>query len=196
MSEHDTSISISSTAVNTQFLAELSDQDFWDYASSVANSVPVSSKQQPGEFLVCELVYGRCFLPLTALREIVSPMPPCMRLPASPPWMMGIVAWRGETIAVIDLAAYLENRATQYLSDKMLVIAYFNDLTFGLCVSAIGSIIIVDEEKLALDEQTISKYALLPRGVIRGAYEDGLVLNVDMFLADLVRCIGTVSSHE
>src|SRR5205823_8477882 len=88
-----------------QKLGKVSEEGFWVYGRKLGHQVPAAA--QPEECVTCKLSRGDCLIPLTALYEVVRPPHQLALLPAIPEWMPGIVAWRGETIAVIDLDAYL-----------------------------------------------------------------------------------------
>lgn len=107
-------------------LEHLSDEEFWDLAftkafsaSSSPSRTPfahlspdtpsMSAEQQeaqlsPETLIVCDDAYA---FPLNALYEIISAPQHITFLPDSPPWMMGLIAWRGRVLATIDLRAYL-----------------------------------------------------------------------------------------
>src|SRR6185369_1619514 len=116
-----------------QFLEQLSNDAFWQLAADAAHAFPVT--QVPSDdYLECVLAHGRCLLPLVAMREIVSPPYYFSRFPASPSWMVGIGAWRGETIAIVDLDAYLFQHAAHPphgVKDGILVVAQLDDLLLG-----------------------------------------------------------------
>ena len=115
-------------------LEQLSDEEFWSYANELAllhsadakelKRAPQASLRVPTdagteaetlleEYLRCQLCSGDYLIPLTALQEVLLPPQdvreayPYALLPTIPAWMVGVFAWRGETIAVIDLDAYL-----------------------------------------------------------------------------------------
>lgn len=114
-----------------QFLEQLSNDDFWRLAVDTAQAAP-AAQVPTDDYLECVLTHGRCLLPLIVLREIVSPPYSFSRFPATPAWMIGIGAWRGETIAVIDLDAYLFHHAARSphnVTNGTLVVAQLNDLT-------------------------------------------------------------------
>ena len=140
-------------------LEHLSDEEFWGYVHECASFTPPAPS--PEEYLKCELSSGDCLISLTALYEVM----PCPQhfalLPATPAWMVGIFAWRGETIAVIDLDAYLSTPASEtdptlahdpeagynHVPDKsalycgrpgQLLIANCSDLPVGLLVATRG----------------------------------------------------------
>jgi len=68
-----------------------------------------------------------------------------------PPWMIGVVAWRGETIAVIDLEAYLSGSSEHLLQEGILLIANHAGLPLGLVVLSIGQLSPLETEALVLD---------------------------------------------
>ena len=107
---------ISNIPSHTQlpFLEQLSDREFWDYAQSLANQkhAPPASGE---EALECQTEQGRYLLPLRALREIVAPPHKLTFLPQCPSWMLGITAWRGHIIPVVDLASYFSVHKTSEL---------------------------------------------------------------------------------
>jgi len=98
--------------LTAQALEQLNEEEFWSHARRLASQAP-SATGTPQEYLRCELRSGNYLIPLAALHEVVSTTYDARKphayalLPAAPAWMVGLVAWRGETIAVIDLDAYL-----------------------------------------------------------------------------------------
>src|SRR6266581_5665506 len=118
-----------------QNLAQLSDEEFWAYARKLAHQVPAAA--QPEECVTCKLSRGDCLIPLTALYEVVRPPHQLALLPATPEWMPGIVAWRGEAIAVIDLTLYLSGDPVD-LSNAILLIVNHANIPIGLLVPSIG----------------------------------------------------------
>lgn len=169
-------------------LEQLSDAEFWNYAREQAYRTP--SVSQAEEYLQCELGSVRCLFPLTSLYEVVLPPHRFTRLPATPTWMPGIVAWHGETIAGIDLLAYLSGSASN-TSDGTLLIAHSKDLVMGLLVPAIGLTIPIEEMQPEDDGNFLSVRA----EVVRGMYEDAFILDVPVLFADVVQQIGRVASH-
>ena len=145
--------------LTAEALEQLNDEEFWGYVHECASFTPPAPS--PEEYLKCELSSGDCLISLTALYEVM----PCPQhfalLPATPAWMVGIFAWRGETIAVIDLDAYLSTPASEtdptlahdpeagydHVPDKsalycgrpgQLLIANCSDLPVGLLVATRG----------------------------------------------------------
>src|SRR5207237_9921853 len=83
--------------------------EFWDYARALARQVPAAAQSE--DYLECALGTGTCLIPLTMLNEVVLRPHRLTLLPATPEWLQGIVAWRGEAISVIDLSLYLSGHA-------------------------------------------------------------------------------------
>lgn len=152
-----------------QFLEQLSDQEFWDYAQSLATQQNTPSTIDE-EALECHTEQGHYLLPLRALCEVVPPPHKFTLLPLRPPWMLGITAWRGHVIPVVDLASYFIAHKTKELdtisttpqayphSNSMLLILDDANLLLGIQIASIGSIITLDHTQLASPEQAPSWY--------------------------------------
>lgn len=187
MSEYD----ILTTALTDQsqvlFLKGLDDQEFWRYATQLASATP-TTKVEIEQYLECELEQERCILPLAALREVVPPPHQITLLPSIPVWMPGITAWRGETIATVDLYAYLTQGPTRLRSDSILLIIQQGEITLGLFVTAVRSIPILDLEQ-KLPEQTITQHPYLSADAIVGTYANTPVLDTSIILTNMVQQI-------
>ncbi len=175
---------------HSRSLEQLSDEDFWSYARELARMVPVAT--HPEEYLECSLSEGQgcCFVSLKALYEVVPPPHRLAFLPATPAWMLGLVAWRGEVMAAVDLGYYLFGTpASPPASDGLLLIADYQGQPLGLLVPAIGSI-------TALHYTPPDQHSSLPvrRELLRGLHAGAPVLEVPALLADMVRQIEMVTS--
>ena len=182
-----------------QFLERLSNEEFWQLATDAAHMPPVA-QVNPDDYLECVLEHGRCLLPLIALREIASPPYYFSRFPTSPPWMVGIGAWRGETIAVVDLDAYLFQHAARSphtIKDGILAIAHLDDLTLGLLVTDVGLVTTLDVEQVVPFEQVPTWYTHLQPEAVIGVKCDGggngqpvseaLLLDIPVLVHDIVQ---------
>lgn len=181
-----------------QFLEQLNNDAFWQLASDIAQSIP-AAQVPTDDYLECVLSHGRCLLPLIAMREIVSPPYYFSRFPASPPWMVGIGAWRGETIAVVDLDAYLFQhpaRTPHCAQDGILAVAQIDDLVLGLLVTDVGSVTTLDVEQVVSFEQVPTWYTHLQTDAVIGVKCDGgggrqpdseaLLLDMSVLVNDIV----------
>src|SRR5438132_11363295 len=135
MNEHPKASALPLDITQLQNHEQLRDAEFWDYARALARQVPAAAQSE--DYLECALGTGTCLIPLTMLNEVVLPPHRLTLLPATPEWMPGIVAWRGEAIAVIDLTAYLSGHTVD-LSNAILPIVNHATIPIGLLVPAIG----------------------------------------------------------
>jgi chemotaxis signal transduction protein len=198
MNAHTLSSEPASSAY-AQFLEQLNNDAFWQLATDVAHAVPVV--QVPcDDYLECVLPHGHCLLPLISMREVAPPPYYFSRFPASPSWMVGIGAWRGEPIAVVDLDAYLFQHAAcapHCVKDAILVVAQLDDLTLGLLVTDVGSVTTLDVEQVVPFEQVPTWYAHLQTEAIIGVKCDGggsrqpnseaLLLDMSVLVNDIVQ---------
>src|SRR2546423_2052460 len=209
MNEHPTIIStphrrtaetVSSPAVGAQGgsettqpgwnLEQLSDEEFWDYARQLARQVPAAAR--PEEYVTCKLSRGDCLIPLTALYEVVRPPHRPDLLPAIPEWMPGIVAWRGETIAVIDLDAYLSGYPADLPDEGILLVANYDGLPVGLLVPTIGQTTPLQSGGV---NQLPSWYLSSRAAFVKGLQGEAPRLELPLLLAHAVQQIETAASY-
>jgi chemotaxis signal transduction protein len=194
LSEYDILTTALTDQSQVRFLESLDDQEFWRYATKLA-SAPPATKVEIGQYLECELEQKRCILPLAALREVIPPPHQITLLPSIPAWMLGITAWRGETIATVDLDAYLTQGPIRRLcSDYILLVIQQGEIMLGLFVAAVRSIPTLDLEQM-LPEQTIAQYPHLSTGAIVGTYANALVLDTGIILTDMVLRIREAAAY-
>lgn len=183
---------------HAHFLEQLSDQEFWQYASDLARTQPLFAGPSQ-EYLLCELEHGQCFLPLAGLREVIPPPHAFTLLPTSPSWMHGIVAWHGETIAVVDLDAYLFQQPMQATPDGLFLVAQVEevgDVILGLYVKSVRSITAFETAAVIQAQTDTSPYPHACLGAIKGTYADAPVLDIAVILTDIVQHIKMAASHE
>lgn len=185
-----------SAADQSRKLEQLRDDEFWEYARKLAELTPVVKQSE--EYLTCILSQGQCLIPLASLREVVRSPHRIAPLPTVPGWMPGVVAWRGETIAVVDLETYLTGSTLDTSPDGMLLIAKYADFAIGLHVSAIGMAVPLSTEgSVPVNENhpAIAWCHPVRRGYIKGIQDQALVLDVDLVLRDMVQEIGSAASY-
>ena len=156
--------------LTAEALVSISDEEFWRYARELALLTP--TKTSPAEYLRCELSCGRCLIPMTSLYEVVPPPHHFALLPAIPAWMPGVFAWHPETIAVVDLDAYLSANQSQAGNDpeRTLLIARYSGLAVGLLVPTTG---------LATIAEPVSVYE----------ESESFILDIPVVLMDIVQQI-------
>ncbi len=197
MNEHSTVNATYLDKAHLHNLEQISDDEFWDYARALAHQVPVATQTE--EYLECTLSNGSCFIPLTALNEVVLPPHRIALLPTTPEWMPGIVAWRGEVIAVMDLSRYLSGH-TLDLSNSILLVAHHAGPAIGLLVPSIGQTTPIQHDaQLALqnpaESEEVSSWYLPSRATfVKGILKGSLVLDMPSLLADAIQQIEAEAS--
>ncbi|HAE83269.1 MAG TPA: hypothetical protein DDW33_10750 [Ktedonobacter sp.] len=192
-------------ATHLQNLEQLDDEEFWEYARRLAQQAPASAQSE--EYLACILAQGTCLIPLTALNEVVLPPHHLTLLPATPEWMPGLVAWRGEAIAVIDLSLFLSNH-TLDLSNGILLVANHAGLPIGLLVPSIGQTIPMQQELEDTPPNSdnftqsagnvahgFTNYAPDRAAYVKGIQQGALVLDVPVLLAAVTRHIEIAAAN-
>jgi chemotaxis signal transduction protein len=177
--------------LSTYDLERMSDEEFWNYAHKRAGIIPQGSSQErdyQDQHLECELSRGNCFIPLKAIIEVVPPPHRFAQLPVTPSWMRGLVAWRGEAMAVIDLDMYLCGVNASPL-DGILLMANHADITVGLLVPGVGLTTTVQFEQMNLSTGPSVFYTPMRAGVVKGIYAEEPVLDVSALLPDVVQQI-------
>lgn len=190
-----------------QFLEQLSDEEFWDYAQILAtqeNSGPTTDE----EALECETEHGHYLLPLQTLCEVVPPPHKLTLLPLCPPWLLGITAWRGHVLPVVDLALYFIFQETNELdttyprqpashhANSMLLILDDGNSLLGIQVMAVGSTITLEQTQLASPEETPSWYPRHMLTMLFGAYNGSVVLNPQVMIAEMIQRIKVSAAYE
>jgi len=133
-----------------EYLEQLSDAEFWEHAYEKAH---VSHSTHPTQTLVtrvekpedtltcvtCQLRAAQCILPLTSIREILPTSQRLTLLPDIPFWMLGILSWRNEIVAAIDLCSYLTQSESPPLRERVILVVQHQNLSLALCVLSITS---------------------------------------------------------
>jgi purine-binding chemotaxis protein CheW len=151
-------------------------------------------------YLTCMLAGARYLVPASAVREVeevgaITPMP------ATAPWLRGVMNLRGTIVGVVDLAQFLGLVADQGLGTEALICAPGgagragdDDLLIALAVEAVSNIrTLGPRDLLPLPEQpqsgAMAAYLIglyrAPAGVNRGEELIG-VLDLDGLLRALV----------
>src|SRR5579875_917702 len=178
-------------------LEKLSDEDFWKYAREAAH--PVSPVPPAASTCaLCRLSCGPWLVPLDALREVIPFSQPCTPLPLMPYWMLGLVAWRGEVIAAIDLDAYLCTlQAIAYTpptyKSGMLLVARYEDHALAFYVTALDKTLAGEPAQiLPPTEQPLPTEAL--SDILLGRYADIWILDILKLVNSAVQQIGEPAS--
>jgi len=185
-------------AAYVQKLAQLSDEEFWRDAQTLARQEPPLVAAR--EYLECELSQHRCLLPMVALSEVCLPPRQYSRLPALPWWMRGLATWHSEVIGVVDLDAYLSAQAARSSSSEgMLLVALHNAIPIGLHVCAIGQTRAVGPEVAAgaaQDKDAAAWVAPARAALVSGTLGDAVILDLPALLAAVMGAIISTSLPE
>jgi purine-binding chemotaxis protein CheW len=113
-------------------------------------------------------------------------MRPITRVFLTPPWIAGIINLRGDVVAVIDLAAFLELGRTTPSAETRIVITHCGGVTAGLLVDRLSEVRVIDPARVQPPPPTIApEVAELCTGVT--TIDDGTPL----LLLDLPRLLGS-----
>lgn len=168
-------------------LDQLSDEEFWEYARTLADRTSLLPVTQ--EYLECMLSSGCCLVPLAVLDEVVLSPQRFAFLPASPYWMAGLVTWHRETIAVIDLDAYLSQGPTSSkVAEGMVLIAHSEHVSLGLLVGSVGRILPMDDVVFASESAALPAWYLPSRAMlVKGIVADAVILDIPLLLAGMAK---------
>ena len=173
---------------DAQSLEQMTDEEFWQQARLQATQA--SSVLSPAEgatshqYLACELQRDTCFVPLHAIEAVIPASFPLARLPFSPRWLAGVLAWRGEVVAVVNLDEYLCGVDTPF-SGGMLLIARHPESAIGLRVPGVGLTTTIEFEQITPPLTAPAVYAPARANVVSGLYDGHPVLDVATLLRDV-----------
>ncbi|HEU0001363.1 MAG TPA: chemotaxis protein CheW [Ktedonobacteraceae bacterium] len=184
---------------DAQSLERMTDEEFWQRARvEAANaSTPLSPSENAGlhQYLACELRRGTCYVPLHAIEAVIPASFSLARLPFAPRWVYGVLAWRGEIAAVVNLDEYLSELEMPF-SGGMLLIARHPQCAIGLLVPAIGLTTTIGSEQLTSATAPSTLYAPARADVVQGLYDGYPVLDAVALLNDVTRQIGMAAHHD
>ncbi|GCE47989.1 chemotaxis signal transduction protein [Thermosporothrix hazakensis] len=174
-------------------LEHISDEEFWQLASEAAQSSPTAVPSAAQQYLLCTLRRGPCILPQQPVREVIFPLPACAQLPFSPPWLLGLISWHGETIPVVDLNMYLWRApASGDARDGSLLVVQKDQLSVGFLVSTVVALTLDAQQILPAGADTpfnhLPPTALkMVRGVETLLEEQTLLLDIGALLPEIVQ---------
>lgn len=195
---------------HVQFLRQLSEKEFWDYAAACTHPAhTLSDDDEPSDaYLICDLGGLGCVLPLADLRAIVPSPAGFSLLPDSPGWMPGLAAWSNTILAAVDLRAYLlQDMPASSDASTMLLVTQYEDLFFGLLTPVIGTMLNLDAVRWQSPAQVETTYDFAYPAAITGIslhpndvmgmeeMEMALLLDIPVMLANIVKEIRTTAAY-
>ncbi len=103
-------------------------------------------------------------------------------LVGAPPPLLGLTAWRGNVLLLVDLPSLLGRQSSSPVERRHQIVLGGGDTTFGVLVDAVGEIRSIRPREIAPVPETLAATAELAVGVVSAAV---LVLDHDA----LVRCV-------
>lgn len=212
MKEDSTLFSVSPDAY-AEYLEQLSDTEFWNHAYEKAHMPRLSHSSHalamvatsPGDTLsciTCELRTARCVLPLTLVREILPNAQHIARLPDMPHWMLGILSWRGETMAAIDLCSYLTKSDTSPLQKHVFLVLQHASISLAFCVLSVEATVVNVQQITPFTLPPVTESGEAPIGIV-GVLEHNdvgpqqvFVLDIPALFNDVVQCIERKATYE
>jgi hypothetical protein len=181
-----------------QFMAQMNDTAFWEYAGMLSQEDVIPPAALDHGLLLCTLEDVSCLLPLHHLREILSAPRHYTALPVSPPWMLGLMAWRGETIPVLDLSAYLLQHPARWHPEDTLLITEHNHCVVGWLMKAVETIPTALLEVDAGKHSQVDSlwYEPLPSDMIVQMYAHLPLLDLALLISEATGAIGRVPFYD
>ena len=195
MSESTVSPSTISSSDYAQFLAQLDDAAFWEHAVTLSCS---TSQMLPPtlELLLCTSETSSYLLPLSYLREILSAPRESTILPEHPPFMLGLIAWRGEIVPVLDLCSFLLDHSPQWRREDTLLITEYDHSFIGWLVPMVKTVpVSFLETEIEFPSQEAWLGSVSP-SLISRMYTTLPLLNLEKMIQEAVQQISAVTADE
>ncbi|MEO8329024.1 MAG: chemotaxis protein CheW [Candidatus Nanopelagicales bacterium] len=109
---------------------------------------------------------ARYAVDMSTVAEVV-PVPVLTRVPGGPPWLSGVVNWRGRVLPVLDLRPLVGAPLSPMPTSARLVVLTEDDVEVGVIADMVPGLLDCDPELLEALPATVSKgIAPLVRGVV------------------------------
>lgn len=122
----------------------------------------------PASVMVLRLAGARYGVPMPALDEVLG-LPPVSPVPGTPPWVLGVVNWRGRVLATLDLRPLLGVAAPALPSSARILVLSADGVTVGLVAEAVAGVLEYDPAAVAPVPQSASPAA---RRLVTGSLAD------------------------
>lgn len=179
-------------------LEQMTDEEFWQQArveaAKASTLLSPSENAASHQYLVCELQRGTCFVSLSAIEAVIPASSPLARLPFAPRWLPGVLAWRGEVVAVVNLDDYLSDIDISF-TGGMLLIARHPECAIGLRVPGVGLTTIIEFEQITPAIIPSALYTPARADSVKGMYDGRPILDIAMLLRDVTLQIEMGAHH-
>ena len=126
--------------------------------------------------VVLRFAGARYAVDMAAVAEVV-PVPRATRIPGAPPWVLGVVNWRGRVLPVLDLRPLVGATQAPLPTSARLVVLSVDDVECGVVADLVpGLLECALEDVEPMPATTSSGIAAVVRGVVES---DGPVALLD-----------------
>ncbi len=136
------------------------------------------------QVVVCQLGQESYGLDISSVYEIIR-FQGCTAVPASPPFVDGVINLRGRIIPVMDLASRFGQLRSETSKSTRIIVAGTNGRRVGLVVDAVTEVLMVAEDAVEPTPEVASGY---DAGYIRGIAKLGkdlvILLNLGVLFGD------------
>jgi len=109
---------------------------------------------------------ARYAVDMSTVAEVV-PVPPTTRVPGGPPWLSGVVNWRGRVLPVLDLRPLVGAPLSPMPTSARLVVLTEDDVEVGVIADMVPGLLDCDPDSLEPLPATVAPgIAPLVRGVV------------------------------
>ena len=130
------------------------------------------------QVVVCQLGHESYGLDIGSVYEIIR-FQECTAVPASPPFVDGVINLRGRIIPVMDMASRFGQRRSETSKSTRIIVAGTNGMRVGLVVDAVTEVLMVPEDAVEPTPEVASGYdAAYIRGIAKLGEE--LVILLDL----------------
>jgi purine-binding chemotaxis protein CheW len=130
------------------------------------------------QIVVCQLGQESYGLDISSVYEIIR-FQECTAVPASPPFVDGVINLRGRIIPVMDMASRFDQRRSETSKSTRIIVAGTNGMRVGLVVDAVTEVLMVSEDAVEPTPEVASGYdAAYIRGIAKLGQELVILLNL------------------
>lgn len=178
-----------------------------DVAAGVidAPSATLREERPSTEYLLFTCRGIACAAPLRELREVLRIVPPSVRMPFSPTWLLGVFTLRTDLLGLVDPspmllgAAWKEQVATTPAPVATLIVGNDEPL-LGLAVGPVGEIVAIHPDEI--ESSPLPDDSSVPPTYIGGHYQPAgttdryAVVELAPFIAALLRALREGTDHD
>jgi purine-binding chemotaxis protein CheW len=138
------------------------------------------------QIVVCQLGQESYGLDISSVYEIIR-FRECTAVPASPPFVDGVINLRGLIIPVMDLASRFCQGRSEPTKSTRIIVAGTNGMRVGLVVDAVTEVLMVSEDAVEPTPEVASAHdAAYIRGIAKLGEELVILLNLAALFGDQV----------